>query len=174
MSMQRTKWIERKFNFDFPVGMFPVILERLRGTTARLKDMTALISEEYAEKKPEDKWSIKEHIGHLVDLENLHEGRIDDFLDRKSTLRAWDTTNAMTNNANHNSATIRDLIKKFSQKRKIFITRLEGLDDSTHEAKSIHPRLQVLMRPVDMAYFTAEHDDHHLTSIRELMSMNSQ
>ncbi len=38
--MQRTKWVERKFNFDFPVGLFPTILERLRGTSARLKEMT--------------------------------------------------------------------------------------------------------------------------------------
>jgi len=26
------------------------------------------------------------------------------------------------------------------------------------------------MRPVDMAFFTAEHDDHHLASIREIMN----
>jgi hypothetical protein len=167
--MERTKWVERKFNFDFPVGMFPVVLERLRGTAARLEKMTSSLSESEAEQKPDNKWSIKEQIGHLSDLEKLHEGRIDDFLDRKETLRAWETTNAETNNANHNADTIRDLIDKFTQKRDVFISRLEQLDDETHNAKAIHPRLQVPMRPVDMAYFTAEHDDHHLTSIRELM-----
>ena len=167
--MQRTKWIERKFNFDFPSGLFPVVLERLRGTTARLKDLTSTLSETDAEFKPGDKWSIKEHIGHLSDLETLHEGRIDDFLAHKETLRAWDTTNAETNNANHNQATIRDLIDKFYNKRITFIARLEQLNDETHEVKAIHPRLKVPMRPVDMAYFTAEHDDHHLTSIRELI-----
>ena len=167
--MQRTKWIERKFNFDFPSGLFPVVLERLRGTTARLKDMTSALSEVDAEFKPGDKWSIKEHIGHLSDLESLHEGRIDDFLARKETLRAWDTTNAETNNANHNLSTIRDLIDKFYNKRKTFIARLEQLNDETQVVRAIHPRLKVPMRPVDMAYFTAEHDDHHLTSIRELI-----
>ena len=167
--MQRTKWVERKFNFDFPVGMFPVVLERLRGTSARLKEMTSSVSEEDAERKPDEKWSIKEQIGHLSDLESLHEGRIDDFLDRKEILRAWDTTNAATYKANHNSSTIADLIEKFVEKRNVFISRLEQLDDDTHNFKAIHPRLQVPMRPVDMAYFTAEHDDHHLTSIRELM-----
>lgn len=168
--MQRTKWIERKFNFDFPVGMFPTILERLRGTTARLRDMRSALSEKDAERKPGDKWSIKEHIGHLSDLESLHEGRIDDFLDRNETLRAWDTTNAETYNANHNLSTIEELIDRFTRKRNIFITRLEQLSDETHSVRALHPRLQVLMRPVDMAYFTAEHDDHHLTSIRELMN----
>ena len=112
-----------------------------------------------------------EKIGHLSDLESLHEGRIDDFQNRKETLRAWETTNAETNNANHNSSTIMELIDTFTKKRNILISRLEQLDDNTHQVKSIHPRLQVLMRPVDMAYFTAEHDDHHLTSIRELMQL---
>src|SRR5258706_13076394 len=172
--MRRTKWIERKFNFDFPVGMFPVVLERLRGTTARLREMTSSISEQDAEQKSGNKWSIKEQIGHLSDLEKLHEGRIDDFLDRKETLRAWETTNADTNNANHNSSTIKELIDNFSKKRMVVISRLEQLDDDTHNVKAIHPRLQVLMRPVDMAYFTAEHDDHHLTSIRELMQTKNQ
>jgi len=167
--MQRTKWIERKFNFDFPVGLFLPILERLRGTSARLKEMTSSLSEEAAERKPGDKWSIKEQIGHLSDLESLHKERIDDFLAGKETMRAWDKTNAETNNANHNFSTIQELIDKFELKRNVFVSKLEPLNDETHEVKALHPRLQVLMRPVDMAYFTAEHDDHHLASIRELM-----
>jgi len=28
-----------------------------------------------------------------------------------------------------------------------------------------HPRLKVRMRLVDLAYFVAEHDDHHLASM---------
>ena len=36
-----TPWFERKFNFDFPIGMFPCILERLRGTEVRLGAMLA-------------------------------------------------------------------------------------------------------------------------------------
>ncbi|HZV70465.1 MAG TPA: DinB family protein [Saprospiraceae bacterium] len=168
--MERTKWMERKFNFDFPSGLFPAILERLRGTPARLREMTASITEEEGERKTGDKWSIKEQIGHLSDLENLHEGRIDDFLAKKEILRPADPKNAATYNAHHNNYSIAELIDQFSAKRKIFISRLEQLSDATHEVKSLHPRLQVLMRPVDMAYFTAEHDDHHLTSIRELMN----
>jgi hypothetical protein len=167
--MLRTKWVDRKFNFDFPVGLFPTVLERLRGTTARLKEMTAGLSEKDAEIKTGDKWSIKEQIGHLGDLESLHEGRIDDFIAHNEVLRAWDTTNSQTNNANHNTSTIKALIDNFSTKRNLLVSRLETLTDEIHEVKALHPRLKILMRPIDMAYFTAEHDDHHLTSIRELM-----
>ncbi|MEP6793902.1 MAG: DinB family protein [Saprospiraceae bacterium] len=167
--MQRTLWTERKFNFDFPVGLFPNILERLRGTPARLNVITSGLTEEDAGQKQGDKWSIKEQIGHLADLEALHEGRINDFLLRKESLRPADMSNAATRNADHNDASLADLINNFSVKRTVFVSRLEQLSDEIHEIKALHPRLKVHMRPIDMAYFTAEHDDHHLTSIRELM-----
>jgi hypothetical protein len=167
--MERTKWIERKFNFDFPGGIFPSILERLRGTPARIKEIALTITDEEAKQKPGNKWSIKEHIGHLYDLEHLHEGRIDDFLARKETLRPADMTNAVTNQANHNDEPMPHLLQLFTEARVNFVLRLEELDEDVLNFRSLHPRLQVMMRPVDLAYFTAEHDDHHLASIREII-----
>jgi hypothetical protein len=168
--MQRTKWTDRKFSFDFPDGWLPNILERLRGTSARIKDITSSLSEEESIYKPNGKWSIKEHIGHLADLESLHEGRIDDFLARKQNLRAADMSNAKTNAANHNAKSITELVNNFTEFRNQFIVRLEKLDDETQKFESLHPRLQVMMRPIDVAFFTAEHDDHHLASMREIFA----
>ena len=31
-------WFERKFSFDFPVGKYPDIVERLRGTPVRVEE----------------------------------------------------------------------------------------------------------------------------------------
>jgi uncharacterized damage-inducible protein DinB len=167
--MQRTKWVERKFNFDFPEGWMYNIMERLKGTAARIQEMTLSVSDEEANFKPEGKWSIKENIGHLNDLEELHDGRIDDFIARKAELRAADMKNAKTFNANHNAKSISQLIQDFASTRRHFASRLEKLDDETLLFKSLHPRLQVMMRPVDVAFFTAEHDDHHLADIREIL-----
>lgn len=167
--MRRAKWIERKFTFDFPEGWLPNILERLRGTPARINEIAFSLSEDTTNYKPNDKWSIKENIGHLGDIEELHEGRIDDLISRKQTLRAADISNAKTSSANHNAKTLQQLLNEFSKKRKQFISRLEQLDDKTQSFKSLHPRLQVMMRPVDIAFFTAEHDDHHLADIREIL-----
>src|SRR6185369_15352579 len=119
--ISQTLWFEHKFNFDFPAGMYPVILERLRGTSARIRMLTIEMNEEDASRKLNSKWSVKEHIGHLHDLEELHEARIDDFIEGKKMLRAWDTTNRKTEEANHNSKLVSELIGRFEQSRTKFI-----------------------------------------------------
>jgi hypothetical protein len=167
--MKRSLWTERKFNFDQPEGWLPDVIERLQGTPLRLALMVQSVNEEKLAAKPGEIWSIKENIGHLTDLETLHDGRIDDFLARKSMLRAADMENIKTRQANHNNQEIEILLNSFITAREAFVQRLMEIDDETQFFKSMHPRLQVPMRLIDMAFFTAEHDDHHLASIRELM-----
>jgi len=147
----------------------PSILERLRGTSVRINKIAVTLTDQQLRIKPDGKWSIQEHIGHLSDLEELHDGRIDDFLARKETLRAADMSNAKTNASLHNEKKIEDLLREFRDKREHFVSRLTELDDETQNSQSKHPRLQIMMRPVDMAFFTAEHDDHHLATVREIM-----
>jgi len=168
--MERTKWTERKFSFDFPEGWMFNILERLAGTPARLREITGHLTDEQAQLKPGNKWSIKENIGHLTDLEDLHEGRIDDFMERKSTLRAADMSNKKTHEAGHNTRSVVQLINDFTRRREQFVERLLSLDEATLLTRSMHPRLQISMRPVDVAFFTAEHDDHHLADIRAILN----
>lgn len=169
--MERSKWTDRTFTFDYPEGWLPNILERLRGTAARINELTALLSDDDASFKPNGKWSIKENIGHLNDLENLHEGRIDDFLSRKETLRAANMQNIQTEQANHNNKSLQQLLLDFIHKRKQFVARLEQLDDETMKFKALHPRLKIPMRPVDLAFFTSEHDDYHLADMRQILDL---
>jgi len=37
----RIKWTDRRFNFDFPAGIYPEMIERIRGTPARLEELLA-------------------------------------------------------------------------------------------------------------------------------------
>src|SRR5688500_9756671 len=94
----QTSSIERKFEFNFPLGLFSVIVERLRGCTPRIKALVAGKPEKLLGSAPHG-WSVKEHIGHLYDLEELWFGRIEDFLSGAKTLRAADMTNEKTHNA---------------------------------------------------------------------------
>lgn len=164
----RIKWIERNFELSYPLGMFPNFMERIRGTPARLEELLRGMPKGILTVKPEHGWSIQEHAGHLLDLDELHSGRVDDFIFRAKTLRAWDGTNRKTHDANHNRNTIDSILKAFRESRNRFIHRLESLDDETHQVIALHPRIQRPMRVVDMVYFTAEHDDHHLSAITEL------
>ena len=164
----QTPWIERKFDFNFPIGMFPVIVERLRDTLPQLQWMLKKVSEEKAEQKNRH-WSIKEEVGHLYDLEELWYGRIEDFLAKNEILRAADMSNTKTEKADHNSKTIPELLKQFSEARNKLINKVENMDEATAAITALHPRLQKPMRLVDSLFFVAEHDDHHLTKIRELL-----
>ena len=166
--IERTKWVERKFNLGIPPGWLPNILSRLDGVTIRLQFLSSQLTEEQLSLQMNGRWSIKEHIGHLLDLEELHTGRILDFKQRKEVLRAADMTNKKTYAASHNQSSITDLIDQFKDKRDHFIHSLESLDTETQEFVAMHPRLEVPMRVVDMAFFTAEHDDHHIASIYEI------
>ena len=167
--MERTQWIERKFAFEFPEGWINNILERLRGTESRIRTMTNGLSDDALQSKKHGKWSIKEHIGHLADIEDLHTGRLVEFNERRTDLRPADMSNPRTHGAGHNAKSLEDVILEFSHKRAELISMFEKMDEETQRFKSMHPRLKIHMRPVDVAFFAAEHDDHHLADIRELL-----
>jgi hypothetical protein len=104
--VEMTKWIERKFNFDYPVGLFPCIVERLRGTPARLDEVVQSSPPEILTVRVNDKWSIQENIGHLIEVDALHTGRLDDYRSKAEVLRPADMTNKRTYQADYNSMDI--------------------------------------------------------------------
>ena len=107
----RVPWIERRWNFQFPVGCFPDILERLRGTPARAEDaVQGLDVHLLTRREREGTWSIQENVGHLLDLDGLWSGRLDDYLSGVETLRAADLSNRTTHEADHNDKEIGDLL----------------------------------------------------------------
>jgi len=77
-------------------------------------------------------------------------------------------SNVKTIEGNHNQKSILLLTQVFTEKRNRFVSRLGHLDDATQRFHALHPRLQIQMRAVDIAFFAAEHDDHHLATMREI------
>jgi uncharacterized damage-inducible protein DinB len=167
--MNVSRWVDRKFAFTMPVTLFPVVVERLRGAPARMEDKVRNVPGEILTRRDGDRWSAQEHAGHLVDLDELHAGRLDDFLAGAKVLRAWETTNRKTYDANHNARPIGEIVKVFREERGAFVKRLEEWEDDAVTRTAIHPRLQQPMRVIDMACFVAEHDDHHLAVMSELL-----
>jgi uncharacterized damage-inducible protein DinB len=168
--MEKIKWFERKFDFSsVPVGVFPCVVERLRGTPARLEELTRGLAEEALRARIGEAWSIKEQVGHLFDLDELHEARLEDYREGRAALRPADLKNRKTYEANHNAVPIETLLASFRAARMSFVAQLEAMDEKTIASTAQHPRLQQPMRVIDMALFVAEHDDHHLASITEIL-----
>ena len=163
--MQQIKWFDRKFAFADKQNIFPSIIERLRGTPVRLIDKLAKIENNKVYINVEDGWSIAQNIGHLIDLEPLWQGRLDDILKGKKELQHADLENTKTNLANHNSKNIDVLLKEFSKIRERTVTMLEAVKEEEVFKYALHPRLKTPMRIMDLFLFTAEHDDHHLARI---------
>lgn len=164
--VKQIPWIERKFNFaDLHEGLFPDIVERLRGAPARLDESVKGLSDEELSQKPGDKWSIKEEAGHLYDLEDLWSVRLKGLLSDKPELVPADMSNKKTHEAGHNTQTIEDLLSQFRTARQEFVNKLDALTEEQVLTFAIHPRLITKMRVIDLAFFAAEHDDHHLAVI---------
>jgi len=162
------RWFDRQFDFDLPVALFPNLVVRLSGTPARAEDMIRSMPPAILTRREGERWSIQENLGHLLDLEPLWLGRVEDILRGKARLRDADLTNRATHEAQHNTKSIEDILRRFRMARKQLVERVEGLDEDVLEAAALHPRLEQPMRVVDLVYFVAEHDDHHLARVRTL------
>ena len=161
-------WFERRFDFEFPAGKYPDLIERLRGTPVRVEEMVRSYPAAILQQRDGDSWSIQEKVGHLLDLEPLWAGRLDDVLNGAETMRPADLTNRRTHDADHNSTPIDTLLKSLRKARQEFVTRLESLNEAAFARSSMHSRLEKPMRLVDLCLFVAEHDDYHLARMTEL------
>jgi DinB family protein len=168
---QRIKWTDRRFNFDFPAGIYPEMIERIRGTPARLEDLFAGLSSEILTTQADGRWSMQENAGHLLDLESLVDQRIDEYVAGNTTLHAADMSNRKTFEAEHNVVPVGSILTAFRTARHAIVQRLEGFDADFFARSALHPRLNVQMRLVDMLFFQAEHDDYHLARISELKKL---
>jgi uncharacterized damage-inducible protein DinB len=163
-------WFERKFEFVFPVEQYPNLCARLRGTPVRVEELVRDVSREALVRKADEKWSAQEHVGHLLDLEPLWLARVDDFLRGGEALTAADLTNRRTYEAGHNARALLEILGEFRIARLQLMNRVGKLDPELFSRSMVHPRLKQPMRLVDHLFFVAEHDDHHLAKVWEMVN----
>ena len=166
--MKQIKWFDRKFNFDHTQNILPSIIERLRATPLSLTAAIEGLDRKVLTAQFEDKWSILENIGHLLDLEVIWQGRLEDILAGESYLREADLSNAKTHEAQHNAKEADELIETFRKSREKTVHALEQLEEADVFKSSLHPRLHQPMRTQDLFLFVADHDVHHLAQITYL------
>ncbi|HEY9015535.1 MAG TPA: DinB family protein [Gemmatimonadales bacterium] len=168
-AVARRIWFDRKFALGLPRDAFPDLLERIRGTPARLEERVRGLDRAMLTRRIGESWSIQENVGHLGDMEALWAGRLGDFLEGRDALRPADLKNTRTHEARHNDASVEALLLTFRRERFGTVERLEAMGASDLDRTALHPRLSQPMSIVDHFFFVAEHDDHHLAAIAELI-----
>lgn len=163
-------WFERTFELGTPVTLQPGLVERLRGTPTRLEERVSRASPDHLARRAGASWSIAEHGGHLGDLEPLWLGRIEDLLANRERLRPADLENKATWAADHNTRPIDTILSEFRDLRANLVDRVAELGEGQLRCTALHPRLERPMSVVDLCFFVAEHDDHHLASITSILS----
>lgn len=171
--MKRTKWFDRSFASISDNGLMPGIIERLAGTPARVEEKIQLLDgSELADN--EAGWSFKKEVGHLIDLEPLWLNRMKQIADAQKDLIAADLTNRKTHETDHDAEAMVDLAASFRKERKKLMDFLSTLEDEDLEKAANHPRLGTPMRVIDLAFFVAEHDDHHLAQMTIIGSLQKR
>ena len=163
--MRRTRWFDRRFPPIDDNGLLPGILERLEGTAPRLRSLLAGVERAAP---VESGWSVAQEVGHLIDLEPLWLHRAQEIMRGQPALTNADLTNRATHEGDHDQWPVAQLVERFERTRQALVSALRGANDGDLERSALHPRLGTPMRLIDLAYFVAEHDDHHLARLREL------
>ncbi len=170
----RINWVHRKFNFDFPADLYPEMVERLRGlpdhAAGRVRGLPEIMS---TRQEVGGQWSIREHLGHLISVDDLLEARLDDYEAGMQTLTAADMSNRRTEQADYIQVHTSDILQAMRDRRGGLVRRLETLAPEDFGRTAQHPRLDQPMRTVDAVYFFAEHDVYHLARITELIQAHA-
>lgn len=167
--MNTLKWFERKFDLSFGMEEYAAIYQRLKQAPANLKTILHDKPDQLLSQQPDDRWSVKEHTGHLCILEPLWRTRIRDIAEKKPVLTPTDLNNSATSEAGFNNYSIEELLWKFEVERRETLSLLDSMHVAQQHHTSLHPRTQQPMRMIDIMYFTAEHDEHHIGVMQGLI-----
>jgi hypothetical protein len=163
--MKKLEWFERNIVAVDEPRMLPFHLERIAGTIVRLEHKVTGRSDATLSTRLDGKWSVKENIGHLGDVESVGLKRLDEIANGITPM----SSAVMPPLHDYNAMTIREVLDYFIRHREATLMKYQGMDDGALQKKSLHPRLKVMMTPASLALFHAEHDDHHLVRISEIL-----
>jgi len=165
--MKSMNWFDRKLTFGLSPEMLPFYLERLEGTILRLEHKIKNVDDKILSHRFNDKWSVKQHIGHLAEVDEVGNKRIGEMISGMQIL-----SKAVFEPKGYNPWPIEKVVEFLRKTRTENINRYKSLSLNDLIKASMHPRLNVPMTPVDLAWFDAEHDDHHLVKLTEIITEN--
>ncbi|MFY8137269.1 MAG: DinB family protein [Flavobacteriales bacterium] len=140
-------------------------VDLLRETPVALANMVKELDKSLLVAKPDSKWSIQEHVGHLLTIESLWIAHFDDFVLEKPFLRPWNGTNADTDAGQFNLQGISQILDDFASIRNAHMNLIDKYlpkqDEMTchHQSKGIDLTLRAHLEMM------LKHDQDHLEII---------
>jgi hypothetical protein len=108
---------------------------------------------------------VKENIAHLAEVDEIALKRIDEMKQGISPM----SPAVIQPGRDYNAQPIAEVLRFFKTNRDKNLQKYRGLTAEDLKRSSLHPRLKVQMTAVDLAWFDAEHDDHHLVRVNEIL-----
>jgi uncharacterized damage-inducible protein DinB len=137
--------------------------------TANIQDTRSFIlslpTDRLMHKYAEDKWTIKEVLMHMIDMERIYSYRILRFARNDQTVLPGFNASDYILYSNANNRTAVDLIDEFEAVRNSTIHLLNGLTDKALLRSGIMNDHPVTVRA--LAYHIAGHELHHINIIKE-------
>ena len=140
---------------------------------ARLEDVLHGIPQRLVIQKPRGTCQHKKTPATWL-TQPLWFARVRDYVEGSDELTPTDLQNRKTEEANHNNRDLALILRDFRTARECLMGKLQRLDSSVFREAIPHPRLKVPMRLVDYLHFVAEHDDHHLARIWEIIAAKTK
>jgi hypothetical protein len=162
-------WSQRKLEFNRAVDELPLLTERMLGTPDRIHSLVRGIPAERLQLRIQGKWSVLEHIGHLMVLDERMQVRIEDWLSLSGRLSPIDLEDQQRFLDGQRHRELGDVLLEHRLRREALVNGVVNLPAAVHHHYALHPCRHLRMRPIDMFLFLAEHDDHHLATMRRLI-----
>ena len=166
--LARPPWAQRRFEFVHPAWMLADFLERLRGLVPRLAPLLDDLDGDVAYRQLDGTWSIAQNVGHLADVEDLWQERLEDLRQGRAVYTPAVPARFQAAALRHQGRKLPEIVRDLDERRALLVREFASAPSELLLASAFHERLQCPMRLVDCAQFYAEHDDHHLLRIRAL------
>lgn len=149
------------------------ILTVLKNQKHEMRDLLINFEEESALfRYAPDKWSVKEVIGHLIDVERIFAYRALRFARKdKTPLPGFDQDNYIKY-ANFNSRSLINIAAEFRAVKESTVSMFESFKDEIYSYEGTASGFKFTVRAI--AYIIAGHEVHHRHIIREKYMANSR
>src|SRR5215208_8297592 len=134
LGFERPPWAQRKFSFGHPPWMLADFIERLRGVLPRLDALLVGLDDDRAHRQLEGKWSIAQNIGHLSDVEELWQERLEDLREGKKTYSPAVGARFQELAKRHQASPIKEIISELKDRRSLLVDALAKASPELQQA----------------------------------------